>query len=185
MATQRYGSINVIWMQTDGGVIGVNGDLPVRLPEDLKNFKELTAKGTVIMGRKTWESLPVAFRPLPGRYNVILTRDKNYTHPQAIREDVEIIHDLEQFLLRHPRKHVWIIGGGELYAQAMRYATHLYVTVAHTAVPGDTKAPVIDPTMFKCIAQSSVRMSTNLIAYHYERYVLNRIVRYVKNKRAP
>jgi dihydrofolate reductase len=186
MTTIRYGKINVIWMQTQTGVIGVNGGLPVRLPEDLANFKELTTGGVVIMGRKTWESLPQKFRPLPNRYNVVLTNDRNYTHPDADRSDVEIIHDLEAFLVLNKEKDVWIIGGGQLYNQALRYATHLYVTVAHTDTPGDTYAPAIDPDMFRCIAQSSVRVSTSLVDFHFERYVRHRIVRYVKiQKRAP
>jgi dihydrofolate reductase len=84
-SSRGQGSVNLIWAQARGGVIGAAGRLPWHLPEDLKLFREATAGSTVVMGRHTWESLPERFRPLPGRTNVVLTSDPGWSAEGAYR----------------------------------------------------------------------------------------------------
>jgi dihydrofolate reductase len=112
-------------------VIGRDGDLPWHLPGDLKHFKELTSGGTVVMGRKTYESLPERFRPLPNRRNVVLTRN-GFDAPGA-----DVRHSLDEAL----EQDCFVIGGGSLYAQALPLADRLHLTEVEADVPGDTFFP--------------------------------------------
>ena len=110
----------LIWAQSTSGVIGRDGAIPWQLPEDMARFKELTMGHTVVMGRRPWESLPARFRPLPGRRNVVLTRNPHY---QA--EGAEIITSLDDVLALPD---TWVIGGSEIYHLAMPAATRCEVT---------------------------------------------------------
>ena len=127
--------IGLIWAQSTNGVIGRNGDLPWHVPEDLAYFKSRTTGSTVVMGRKTWFSLDT--RPLPGRHNVVVTRDRGFIAPGAT-----VVHDLDQALSTAPD--LWVIGGAEIYAAAMTRADRLDVTEIDVQVDGDAFAPVID-----------------------------------------
>jgi dihydrofolate reductase len=132
-------SIAMIWAQARGGVIGADGGIPWRLPEDLAHFKEQTMGAPVVMGRRTWESLPAAFRPLPGRENVVLTsRDV---------QDVTVCRSVEEVLERFPD--CWVIGGGDVYAAFLPYATRVLVTEIDLEVAGDTVAPALDGWVLK------------------------------------
>src|SRR3954471_21586278 len=113
--------IRLIWAQGDGGVIGADGGLPWHLPEDLKLFRELTVGSTVVMGRRTWESLPDRFRPLPGRTNVVLTSDPDWAVEGARR-----VASVQQVLTEHET--CWVIGGGAVYAAFLPHADRLVVT---------------------------------------------------------
>jgi len=131
-------STSLIWAQARGGVIGAGGRLPWHLPEDLALFRALTTGATVVMGRRTWESLPERFRPLPGRTNVVLTRDPAWAADGARRagsvgEVLERDGDL------------WVIGGGEVYTTFLPHADRLVVTDVDLDVAGDTWAPAIGP----------------------------------------
>jgi dihydrofolate reductase len=130
-------TVRLIWAQAPGGVIGAGNTLPWRLPEDLRRFRALTTGGTVVMGRTTWDSLPPAFRPLPDRVNVVLTRDGGFAAPGA-----EVVHDLAAALDRPGD--VWVIGGGSVYRQALPLADELYVTELREPFAGDTFAPEVD-----------------------------------------
>lgn len=134
MPSEPRADVGLVWAQSRDGVIGVRGGLPWHLPEDLRRFKDLTLGCTVVMGRATWESLPPRFRPLPGRHNVVLTRDPTYDAPGA-----EVVSSLEA-ALRAPGP-VWVIGGGEVYAAALPHAGRAVVTEVDVAVEGDTWAP--------------------------------------------
>ncbi|TFV44593.1 dihydrofolate reductase [Blastococcus sp. TF02A-35] len=127
----------MIWAQARGGVIGAGGKLPWHLPEDLKLFRTLTTGSTVVMGRRTWESLPERFRPLPGRVNVVLTSDPSWSADGARRAA-----SVEQVLAEH--EDLWVIGGGEVYAAFLPHADRVVVTDVDTAVEGDTWAPSLD-----------------------------------------
>lgn len=143
-------SIALVWAQARDGVIGEGGGIPWHLPEDLAHFRELTGGSTVVMGRKTWDSLPERFRPLPGRRNVVVTRQADW----AV-EGAETAGSLEQAL--RPRvaratgsdsrddgggeQTVWVIGGGEIYRQALEFADRLEITEVDLDAPGDTRAP--------------------------------------------
>lgn len=129
----------MIWAQALNGVIGGENSIPWRLPEDQQRFKELTADGAVIMGRRTWDSLPERFRPLPKRHNIVLTRSTTWAADGA-----DLAASPAAALARATTSPVWIIGGGEVYARFLPFATRLEVTELDLAVEGDTLAPVID-----------------------------------------
>ena len=131
-------SVSLIWAQARGGAIGVDGRLPWRLPEDLALFRERTTGSTVVMGRRTWESLPARFRPLPGRTNVVLTRDPGWTAEGAERAGSVA----EALAAPGP---LWVIGGGAVYAEFLPHAGRLVVTDVDLAVDADTWAPAIGP----------------------------------------
>ncbi|GAA3811795.1 dihydrofolate reductase [Cellulomonas soli] len=145
-------TIALIWARTADGVIGRDGTLPWRLPEDLARFRRLTDGCAVVMGRTTWESLPPRLRPLPGRRNVVLTRSAGYEAPGA-----EVVGSLEEawaLVGAHDEATtVWVVGGGAVYAQALPLATRVEETVVDVAVEGDTWAPVLDPATWTCEAQ--------------------------------
>jgi dihydrofolate reductase len=134
--------IGLVWAQSLDGVIGRGGTLPWHLPEDLKHFSRLTAGAVVVMGRRTWESLPDRFRPLPGRTNVVLTRQAGYAAPGgAVATSVGAV------LAEHPD--AWVIGGAEIYAAFAPVARRAVVTTVDVEV-GDgaddtdvVRAPVL------------------------------------------
>ena len=114
-------------------VVGKNGDLPWRLPEDLKWFKRITTGHAIIMGRKPWESLG---RPLPNRRNLVLSRTM-----EAV-EDMEVVRSLDELETIGLSGDVFVIGGGELYAQLLEKCEELYLTTVHRKVPdGDAFFP--------------------------------------------
>jgi len=125
----------MIWAQARDGVIGADGGLPWHLPEDMKLFRDLTMGSTVVMGRRTWESLPDRFRPLPGRTNVVLTSDPDWAAEGARR-----VASVAQVLAE--QEACWVIGGGAVYAAFLPHADRLVVTDVDLAVDGDTWAPV-------------------------------------------
>jgi dihydrofolate reductase len=124
--------IGLVWAQSANGVIGRDGTLPWRLPEDMKHFRSLTAGAAVLMGRRTWESLPPRFRPLPGRRNLVLSRT-----PQ---EGVETFPGLPQALAAVPGD-LWVAGGEAVYRAALPFADRIVVTEILEAFDGDTYAP--------------------------------------------
>ena len=127
----------MVWAQARDGVIGVDGGLPWHLPEDLALFRRLTTGSTVVMGRRTWESLPDRFRPLPGRTNVVLTSDRTWSADGA-----HPVTSVAQVLAEH--ESFWVIGGGAVYAAFLPHADRLVVTDVDTLVAGDTWAPALD-----------------------------------------
>jgi dihydrofolate reductase len=127
----------MVWAQSRDGVIGADGGLPWHLPEDLALFRRLTVGSTVVMGRRTWESLPDRFRPLPGRTNVVLTADRGWSGDGA-----RPAASVEQVLDEHDS--FWVIGGGAVYAAFLRHADRLVITEVDTQVDGDTWAPLLD-----------------------------------------
>lgn len=115
-------------------VIGADGRIPWHLPEELKRFKRLTLGHHLIMGRKTWESIG---RPLPGRTSVIVTRQRGYRVPGA-----KVTHSLDEAIAAcGPDDEIFVIGGAELYAQALGRAGRLYLTTVDAEVAGDTRMP--------------------------------------------
>jgi len=127
----------MVWAQARDGVIGADGGLPWHLPEDLALFRRLTMGSTVVMGRRTWESLPDGFHPLPGRTNVVLTSDPDWSEDGATRAG-----SVGQVLAEHGS--FWVIGGGAVYDAFLPHADRLVVTDVDTHVAGDTWAPPLD-----------------------------------------
>jgi dihydrofolate reductase len=133
--------LGLVYARARNGVIGKQGVLPWHLPEDLAHFREVTMGAPVIMGRRTWESLPPKFRPLPGRRNVVVTRQEGWTAPGA-----ETAHTVEQAVaLCEPEAHAWLIGGAELYRHALPLAQIAEVTEIDADFDGDTHAPELGP----------------------------------------
>ena len=132
-------SVALIWAEAADRIIGSDRALPWHLPEDMRRFKELTMGSTVVMGRVTWESLPDKFRPLPGRRNIVITRQSSFDAPGA-----EVVSSLEEALERGAGGEVWIIGGASVYEQALPYADRVVRTRVHLQVEGDARAPVLD-----------------------------------------
>ena len=129
--------LGLIYARARNGVIGKDGVLPWHLPEDLAHFKKVTMGAPVIMGRKTWESLPERFRPLPGRRNIVVTRQIGWTAPGA-----ESAHSLEQAVAHcEAEAHVWVIGGAEIFLHALPLAQIVEVTEIDADFEGDTMAP--------------------------------------------
>jgi len=130
-------TVGLVWAQARNGIIGADGALPWHLPEDLALFRRLTMGAVVVMGRRTWESLPERFRPLPGRTNVVLTSDRQWSADGARRAG-----SVEDVLAEHPA--CWVIGGGAVYAAFLPHAERLVVTEVDAEVAGDTWAPELD-----------------------------------------
>ncbi len=129
----------------ENNVIGHGNTLPWHIPEDLKRFKDATMGKTVLMGRKTWESLPNKSRPLPGRKNVVITRQENYPLPDGVRRFANI----EDALNACANEDVFVIGGAEIYRQTLSLADLLIITHIAQTVPGDAFFPEIDPVFWQ------------------------------------
>ena len=129
----------MIYARAANGVIGRNGSLPWHLPEDMAHFKKLTTGWPVIMGRKTWDSLPLKFRPLPGRTNIVVTRQTGWSAEGAsvaasVQEAISLAGDVKQ---------AWVIGGAQIYALAEPHAQRIEVTEIAHDFDGDAFAPAL------------------------------------------
>lgn len=153
MTARTLPHVSVIAAMTSERVIGGNNQLLWHLPEDMAHFKRHTLGATVIMGRKTWESLPPRFRPLPGRRNVVISRDPSWTAPGA-----EAATSMEQALARFgPDDRVWVIGGAQIYQAALPYADRLVITELRLRVDGDAHFPPWPTGTFQEAARESHR----------------------------
>lgn len=164
--------IGMIWAEARGGAIGLDGDMPWHLPEDLAHFKQATLGAPVIMGRRTWESLPERFRPLPGRANFVVSRDEGYSAPGAeVRSSIEGALAASRDL---GSESVWIMGGGALYAAAMPLAEELLVTRIELNVQdADTFAPIIDEG-WELVDPGAPLVSKSGLEYRFERWTRSR-----------
>ena len=133
--------LHLIFARAATGVIGKDGVMPWHLPEDLAHLKRTTMGCPVIMGRKTWESIPVRFRPLPGRTNVVVTRQHGWS-----AEGARVAHSLHDAIaLCGDVENTWIIGGAEIYRQALPLASTAVVTEIEADFEGDAFAPQFGP----------------------------------------
>ncbi len=142
--TSAHLEITLVAAVAQNGTIGADGGLPWRLPADLRRFKSLTMGHTMIMGRKTYESIG---RALPGRRTIVVTRDRRWTAP-----DVTVAHSVDQAIdlagAGAPST-VMVVGGGEIYRQTMHRADRLEITQVDAEVVGDTRFPEIDPSVWQ------------------------------------
>jgi dihydrofolate reductase len=137
-------TIAIVAAVARGGVIGRDGGIPWRIPEDVAHFKELTTGHAVVMGRRTWDSLPDRFRPLPERHNVVVTRNADWHAEGASRAG-----SLEEALaLLDDDERVFVIGGAEVYAEAVPLADEMFLTEIGDDVGGDTFFPDWDRNAF-------------------------------------
>jgi dihydrofolate reductase len=156
-------TISLIVAKSNNNVIGKNNQLIWHLPADLKHFKTITMGHTVVMGRKTYESM---MKPLPGRTNVVITRQDNY-HPEGIT----IEPSLEDALKDLKVEEVFIIGGGEIFKQAMAVANKLYITEIHADFEGDTFFPEINQNVWvKTEEEKHLKDEKNPYDYTYITY---------------
>ncbi len=131
--------ISLIAALTENHVIGKNNDLPWSLPDDMKYFMKTTTGHHVIMGRKNYESLPKKFQPLPNRTNIVVTRQKDFIAPQC-----HVVHSIQagiDLAKQNNEAEVFIIGGAEIYNQALNVTTRMYLTEIKTKLHGDTFFP--------------------------------------------
>lgn len=132
-------TVSAIAAMSRNGVIGKNNQLLWHIPADMKRFKELTVGHTVIMGRKTWESIPKKFRPLPDRKNIVITREKDYRADGAVvvsspEEALELVATTNE-------REVFVIGGQQIYEALLPYTSRLYLTLIDKDFEGDTFFP--------------------------------------------
>jgi dihydrofolate reductase len=153
--------LHLIFARSRNGVIGRDGGLPWHLPEDLAHFKRTTLGCPVVMGRKTWDSLPPKFRPLPGRANVVVTRQADWQDAGALRAG-----SLQQAMaLCGEAPHVWVIGGAQMYALALPLARSAVVTEIDTDVEGDAYAPIFGPAWRETAREEHT--AANGLAYRF------------------
>ena len=130
-------TITLIVAVADSGVIGRDNTLPWHLPEDLKRFKRITMGKPIVMGRKTYESIG---KPLPGRQNIVVTRDTNYR-----REGIQVVHDTGQALRAAGEvAEIMVIGGAELFRSYLPSAGRIHLTRVHGNISGDVMWPALD-----------------------------------------
>lgn len=153
--------LHMIYARARNGVIGKQGQLPWHLPEDLAHFKRTTLGQPVVMGRVTWESLPEKFRPLPGRTNVVVSRKTTFNATGA-----QVVSSLEAAMALFPSTEVvWLIGGAQLYAQALALASQIVVTEIDADFEGDAFAPSLSPNDWTETQRSS-HVSAQGLGYH-------------------
>jgi dihydrofolate reductase len=140
---------------SEDGVIGKDGRLPWRISEDMRWFKDKTLGKPCIMGRKTWESFPK--RPLPGRPNIVITRDRNFA-----AEGATVVHSFDEAIaaaerLKGSAEEIMVLGGAEIYAMALPRAHRIYLTRVHANVEGDTHLPELDPGQWRELSAQPAR----------------------------
>ena len=159
--------VSLIVAMTENRVIGRNNQLPWRLPADLQHFKALTMGKPVVMGRKTWESIG---RPLPGRINIVVTRDVGYR-----AEGCVVVHSVDQALeVAEGSDEVMVIGGANLYQQLLERADRLYLTQVKADVEGDAWFPGFDMTQWREMERES-HSRDDKNEFDYEFVMLERV----------
>ena len=148
--------ITLVLAMAGNGVIGKNGTIPWRIPDDLKRFKQLTLGKPVVMGRKTWESLPK--KPLLGRDNIVVTRREGWSAEGAI-----VVHSLDEALAN--AGDVSVIGGGEIYREALSRADRIELTEVHREFEGDARF-AFDRAAWREIARED-HVTPDGLAYSY------------------
>lgn len=143
----------IVAMSEKKRIIGLDGDMPWKLSADLKRFKKITTGHTVVMGRKTWESIPAKFRPLPNRRNIVLSRNLDYE-----AEGTEVFASLTtvmQIPSWGPQDHVFLIGGAGVFEEGLKFVHRLYVTFVDYEGAGDTFFPETPGTRFALVGDPS------------------------------
>ena len=159
--------LNLIFARAANGVIGHRNTLPWHLPEDMTHFKRTTLGCPVIMGRKTWDSLPPKFRPLPGRLNVVVTRQADWQADGAL-----CAHSLPEAMALCPKdSEAWVIGGAEIYTQALPLASTAVVTEIEASYDGDAYAPQFGPEWTETARETQV--SATGLSFSFVTYCKN------------
>lgn len=158
--------ISLLYAMDRNRAIGYNNDLPWRLPNDLKFFKNLTTSNTIIMGRKTFDSMR---RPLPNRENVIVTRDRSFSV-----EGCEVIYSIDpviEWSKHNPEKEYFVIGGADIFKQLLPFADRMYMTYIDETFPGDTFFPLFDEQDWKITKKElGIKDESNPYDYYFIQY---------------
>ena len=141
----NHPEVILVLARARNGTIGANGRLPWRIPEDLRHFKQVTKNKPMIMGRSTFDSLPGL---LPGRRHIVLTRDLEFDE-----DGVEVVHSFDEALRRANAPHVAIIGGAQIYAEALPLADRIELTEIDADFDGDTHVPAFDPDIWEEVSR--------------------------------
>lgn len=160
--------ISIIVAKAKNNIIGGDNKLLWHISDDLKRFKEITSGNTIIMGRKTFESLPGV---LPNRKHIILTRDKNFS---VDNENVEVIHSIDEIINNYKNSIVetFIIGGGQIYKEFLPYADKLYITEVLKDFEGDTSFPQVDENIWAVDYSSDVLINAkDGLEYKFVNYI--------------
>jgi dihydrofolate reductase len=158
-------NINLIWAQARNRVIGMNGVMPWHLPEDLAHLKRATLGAHVIMGRKTWESIPPKFRPLPNRTNIVISRQTDFLAGQ-VGFGLQTAKSLQAALdMASQHSDIWVIGGAQIYEQALPLASKAIVTEIDADFAGDTFAPKLGSEWIETARESHT--ATNGLRYAF------------------
>lgn len=155
--------VNLIFARAANGVIGKDGALPWHLPEDMAHFRALTMGAPVIMGRKTWDSLPARFRPLPNRVNIVVSRQPDWwatgaVHVESLPEAITACEDLDA-------PEVWVIGGAQIYNASAALATRAIVTEINREFDGDAFAPDLGTEW--CETKREAHVSANGLPFSF------------------
>ncbi|WP_226666745.1 dihydrofolate reductase [Metabacillus litoralis] len=157
--------ISLIVAMDEKHLIGKNNELPWRLPQDLAYFKRITMNHKIVMGRKTYESIG---KPLPGRENIILTRDPSYQI-----EGCKILHSIDDILdlARNTDENVFVIGGAEIFKEVLPYSDRLYITHIHHEFEGDTYFPKLESSEWESVStQHGVKDDRNPYEFDFVVY---------------
>jgi len=154
--------IALVLAMADNGVIGARGALPWRIADDLRRFKAITMGKPIVMGRKTWDSLPK--KPLPGRTNIVITRDRAFRADGAV-----VVHSLEEAIARaqsEQPEEIMIVGGAEIYRAALPRAEIVHLTQVHGDFEGDARLPPFDMDVWRETARED-RATAEGLRYSY------------------
>jgi dihydrofolate reductase len=151
--------IQFVVARADNGVIGKDGRLPWHLPADLRHFKKMTLGTPMIMGRRTFESLPGL---LPGRRHIVLTRDRSWSAP-----GVEVVHSVDEALAAAASDRISIVGGAEIFALFVPHATDYHLTEVHSDIEGDTFMPAPDPAQWREVSREDHPATDGRPAYSF------------------
>jgi dihydrofolate reductase len=154
--------ISFVLARADNGVIGANNAIPWRIPEDMMRFKAITMGKPIVMGRKTWDSFPR--KPLPGRTNIVITRDPNWQAEGAV-----VVHSLEMALARAESEHpdeIAVIGGAEIWHLALPHASRIHLTEVHADAKGNVSFPPFDFAQWRETARED-HMTAEGLRYSY------------------
>lgn len=134
--------MEIVVAMTNNNVIGQDGDMPWHLPADLAHFKKLTSGHAIVMGRRTWESIG---RSLPNRLNIVITRQEQYEANGAT-----VVHSLKEAMSVAGALRIFVIGGGQIYKEAMPLTCCLHITKINSTLEGDTSFPTVDESVWRC-----------------------------------
>ncbi len=158
-------NLTLIVAISENNVIGFKNKIPWRIKEDMQRFKELTINHNVIMGRKTYESIPLKFRPLPERKNIVLSRNLN------LNEDIYIARNIEEALVLTENKDSYIIGGEKVYELFLPLTNKIELTKVHHSYEGDTFFPDINWNNWDLVGEENGISEKDKISYSFLSYV--------------